>query len=275
MAFGGEDAESYYDEGVTAAMTGDVDRAVRGFEKAIRLDNSMSAAYHQLGRCYLRIGKADLAVAMLTQVLAKRPEQLLPRLDLGYALLSAGRLDEARRQFQQVLLLEAGSARARLGLAQANFQSGAWAAAMNEARAAIASGGVNTFPGLYLLGRAAKLSGDYEAASGALKKADALLEATIEKTGGDKPESHYLRGEVAFVQDNFAAALDHYRTAQGHARHGKSYTAYGESFALADVLAKQGLCLQRMGQADRARELGLRVGDLDPGHKIGKALRGG
>ena len=275
MAFGGENAESYYDEGVTAAMTGDVERAVRSFEKAIRMDNSMSSAYHQLGRCYLRVGKGDQAIALLTQVVTRRPEQVPPRLDLGYAFLSAGRLEDARRQFNQVLMLEGGNARAQLGLAQASFQSGAWVAAMNEARTAVAIGGVNTFAGLYLLGRAAKLSGDYEAATGALKKADALLEKTIEKTGGDKPESHYLRGEVAYIQDNFAAALDHYRTAQGHAKHGKSYTAYGENFGLADILARQGLCLQRMGHTDRAREVGARIGELDPGHKIGKALREG
>ncbi len=44
MAFGGDDAESYYDEGLTASMRGDLVRAVQNFEKTIHLYNTMAAA---------------------------------------------------------------------------------------------------------------------------------------------------------------------------------------------------------------------------------------
>ena len=77
MAFGGENAESYYDEGLTASMKGDMARAVQCFEKAVRLDNTFAAAYHQLGKCYLRLGQAQQAIDLLQQLFSgvrrKRP----------------------------------------------------------------------------------------------------------------------------------------------------------------------------------------------------------
>ena len=45
MAFGGETADSYYDEGLTASMKGDLRGAIAHFEKAIQLDNSMATPF--------------------------------------------------------------------------------------------------------------------------------------------------------------------------------------------------------------------------------------
>ena len=61
-AFGGDNAESYYDDGLTASMKGDLERAITCFEKAIHLDRSLAAAYHQIAKCYLRLGLGRRAV---------------------------------------------------------------------------------------------------------------------------------------------------------------------------------------------------------------------
>lgn len=271
MAFGGENAESYYDEGLTAGMRGDLAQAMQNFEKCIRLDATMVAAYHQLAKCYMRLGRDGDAVQLLRQVLIKRPENTAARVDLGFALIGAGRIEEARKQLDQVLALEPGNSRAHLAKAQACFEEGEWAGAMAEVQNAIANGGSN-FAALYLLGRAARLAGNLLMAENMLKKADAVLEKSLEASP-DKPEGHYLRGEVAFVQEKYPAAMQHYRAAQDRAVPGKSYSAYGEHFTLLDVLAKQGLCLQRLGQVVEAREIGERIGKMDPEHRLGKALR--
>ncbi len=273
MAFGGDNAESYYDEGLTAAMKGDMMRAIQCFDKAIRMDNTFSAAYHQLGKAYLRIGRAEQAVDLLQQVTNRRPDQIPPRLDLGYAYLSLNRIGEARQQFEQILAAEPLNPRAQLGLAHVNFDEANWDAAMEQARAALASGGKN-FSALFLLGRAAKLAGDTQLAQDTLESADKLLKKSIE-LNPDQPEGHFLRGEVCFAREQFSTALENYRAADDRTD-GKNpdrlYSAFGENFTQLDILAKMGFCYQRLGKSDRARELGEQILKRDPNHKIGQSL---
>ncbi len=273
MAFGGDNAESYYDEGVTASMKGEMTRAIQCFEKAIRLDNTFAAAYHQLAKCYLRLGQAQQAHDLLQQVVSRRPEQAPPRIDLGFALLALNRTEEARKQFEQILVTDPMNARALLGLAQAYFFEANWVAAMEQARAALAGGG-NNFSVLFLLGRAAKLAGHAGLAQSTLEAADKLIEKSIE-LNPDNPEGHYLRGEVCFARDQFSTAMEHYRAADDRTD-GKNpdrlYSAFGENFTQLDVLAKLGLCYQRLGKNDRARELGERILGQDPNHRLGRSL---
>ncbi len=272
MAFGGDTAESYYDEGLTASMKGDVSAAVQYFQKAIHMDNSMSSAYHQLGKCYARMGNYDGAAELIAQVVKKRPKQIPPRLDLGHVLLQMGKYPDARHQFDQIMALQPGNQKAQLGLARVDFEQGNWDGAMAQTQAAIALGSGANFAALFLLGRAAKLAGDPVLARSSLEKAAKLIEKSIEMSP-DAPEGYFLKGEVAFVQEEYAAALDGFRRAEDFVHAERLYAAYGENFSLADILAKEGLCLQRMGQNDRARDLGERIGKLDPNHKLGEALR--
>mgnify|MGYP001595381879 FL=1 len=102
MAFGGENAESYYDDGLTASKKGDLAKAIDCFERAIRLDSTYAVAYHQLGKCYMRLGQAQRAVDILMQVVRKRPNLGPARLDLGVALLAAGNTRGARKEFEQL-----------------------------------------------------------------------------------------------------------------------------------------------------------------------------
>lgn len=270
MAFGGDTPESYYDEGLTAAMRGEHEDAIAYFKKAVSLDNTFLAAFHQMAKCHLRLGHAEKAQELLRQVLRVKPGQAPPRVDLGFALLETGHSAEAREHFNQVLGDKPNHARAHLGLAQCSFLEGQWAAAAELARDAIAHGGAN-FAALLLLGRATRLAGLIEDSVEALHQAGALMEKTIE-TSPNAPEGHYLRGEVHLAREDHAGALEHFRAAASRAEPGKTYGAYGLHFSQADVLAKQGVCHQRMGQIDVARELGERVLQLDPGHKLGAAL---
>ena len=135
-SFGGENAESYYDEGLTASMKGDLAMAVEFFEKAIHLDHTMANAYHQLGKCHTRMGKHKNAVQLLSQVVQNRPRLIAPRIDLGSALIQLNRLDAAREQFEAVLTQEPTNMKAMIGLAMADFHEGNWTAALAQAQAA-------------------------------------------------------------------------------------------------------------------------------------------
>lgn len=279
--FGGENAESYYDEGLTAMMKGDVQQACSFFERALQLDAKLIAAKHQLGKCYLRMGRAQQSADILAQVMERKPDLAAARIDYGYALLAAASsaeddrkgyiLEQARQQFLLFTeYLHPNDARGFLGLAQAAFQSGDWEAALALVQEARSRGGAS-FSVLYLLGRTAKLAGKTNLADEALKEAESLAEKSTEMNP-DMPECHYLRGEVAFVQERYPAALDHYRAAEDRMESGKAYTAFGENFALLDVLAKRGLCHQRMRDIEGARRVGRQILEQDPQHRLGQSL---
>ena len=147
---------------------------------------------------------------------------------------------------------------------------GDWEESLAYAQQAQEDRGHN-FSTCYMIGRTAKILGKAELSQLALKKADTLMEKFTEMNG-EKPEGHFLRGEVAFVHERFTVALDFYRKAEDRIDTETFYLAYGESFNLIDVLAKQGLCLQRLEKQDRAHEIGLRIQTIDPEHPICKAL---
>ncbi len=274
-AFGGDDAESFYDDGLTASMKGDLDRAIQCFEKAIHLDQSFAASYHQIAKCYLRLGHGKRAVDVLQQVVTRRPDQAAARLDLGHALIKTGDTEGARQQFLQLVALDPTNGRARLGVAQTYFEDKNGPQAVEQAQAALTTGGSN-FAVLYLLGRAAKLVGDTALANTTLERADKLIERTLEsKPGG--PEGLFLRGEVAFARDQFSTALEFYRDARDKTdseNPSRVFSAFGENFVRADIYAKIGLCYQRLGKLDRAKEIGEDILREQPNHEIAKTLVG-
>jgi tetratricopeptide (TPR) repeat protein len=270
MLFGGESAESYHDEGLTAMMKGDLDRAVQFFTRAAQMDKSHLGAYHQLGRCYLRLGQAQRAADILSQVISHKSDMIPARLDLGYALIALGRIEAAQDQFRQILNANPENWRAHLGLAQVCFNQGQYENAVTLASAARAQGGA-AFAALFLLGRAAKRAGNAMLAEEALKAAVALIDKSIELTP-DAPEGHFLRGEVCFVQERYSPALEQYRAAEDRVEPNKYYSAFGENFTRLDVLARRGLCLQRLGNTEGAREMGRQILAVDPEHIAGKTL---
>jgi len=271
MVFGGETAESYYDDGLTASMKGDLARAVASLEQAIRLDRSLLPAFHLLGKCYARLGQYDRAVTILDHLVRDRPDQILARLDLGDALLRMGRAAQAERHFTQIAKLDPGNGRALLGLSRVRMEQGNWQGAVAMAQAAEQCSGPSIAV-LLALGRAAKPAGALDVAERALLEAETLLEKSNELTP-DRPEGYYLRGEVNFLLNKAGSALEQFREAAARTEEGRLYTAFGETFTFPDVLAKQGLCLERLGRTDQARALGERIAGIDPDHRIGRALQ--
>ncbi len=268
--FGGNNAESFYDEGLTASLKGDVAAAARHFEAAIRLDSALASAYHQLGKCYARLGRLKEAVKVLEQVTQKRPQLTAARIDLGVALTHAGMYDNAQQHFEYVLSTESTNTKALLGLASVYFTQGEWDIALDHARKAQTEGGAN-FSTLYMIGRLAKLTGDESLSKQSLAKANELIQK-YQEMNEEKPEGNYLLGEIAFVCGDYPKALERYRKAEDRVRPNHLYTAYGENFGLVDLLAKQALCYQRLENFDRAQEIVKRVQKINTDHPVCKAL---
>lgn len=273
MVFGGETADSYYDEGVTASMRGDTALAIQHFEKALQLDPYHVASYHQLGRCKVRLGALQEAVECFYRVIKARPGPIPPRLDLGFALLEGGNPKRAAEVFDEVAAMKPDNARAMQGLGACAFAEGDWQRAFALATQAVNLGGTG-FPALYLQARAARLAGHPDVAATAFDQADALLEKLIEGNP-DQPEAYYLRGELYFARVNFAAALDAYQAAENRMADATHYYAFGEHFELLDLLEKRGMCLLRLDRLADAREIGLEIQRTRPKSRIATLLVGG
>ncbi len=270
MAFGGENAESYYDEGLTALVRGEVEGAVKAFQRATQLDNGFIAAHHQLGKCYARLGQIEEAIELLEWVVRQKPGVIQSRLDLGNALLQGGFAERAREQFTTVLHQDPQNGRAHLGMAQVHFQNQDWPRSVAAAQAARAYAGPN-FATLFLLGRAAKQAGNLVLATNSLKEADAIIKQSSE-FDPESPEFHYLRGQICFAEDDLAKAIDHYRAAEDRIQRDRFYAVFGQTFTYLDILAQRGICLQRVGNLTAAKEIGEKIVAACPEHAIGRSL---
>ncbi len=269
MVFGGDNAESYYDEGVTAAMKGDLPSAMSHFARALERDSSMTAALHQLGKCHLRLGQVPEAVQALHQAVRQKPGLLAAHIDLGYALLDAGEPARAGRAFADALKLRPDQSRATLGQAYCAFQSADWISAATLAQTALQSGGAN-FAALFLYARAARLAGLPDFAE-AMDQAGALADKVAE-TSPEQPEGHYLRAEVAFAREDFVKALEYYGQAEACAAESTYYLVFNDHFTRLELLARRGLCQQRLGLTQEARQTGEALLRLAPEHPLGKML---
>ena len=272
MVFGGDTADSYYDEGVTAAMRGDVEQAIQHFNRTITLDDSYLAAYHQLGRCYTRLGKLQDAIDLFVRVIKEKPHQIPIRIDLGNALMEMGKFREARQVFDEVLQVKPANQRAQLGLAHCAFNQGQWEESMQLAQAATLMG-QPLFSTLYLLGRAALMGGHHVIAEQALGEAMRQVDQMVE-TSPEHPEGYYLRGEILMMHHKYAEARDALDAAENRAKPHVQYSAYGEHFSLLDILNRLGVCYGHLGANEKAAAIGQRILILDPENKGGKKLAG-
>lgn len=245
--FGGDNADSYFDEGVTASMRGDLSRAIEYFEKCIRKDNSYSSAYHQLGKVYHRLGNFQKAATFLSQVVSAKPALIPPRVDLGYTQLSLGNTEKARDLFSKVCAEKPGNARAMLGMAHCAYQAGDKLAAIGIAQDTLNVGGAN-FGTFYLLARAGSEAGRDDVLIEAVNRGDALLAKSIEGAP-DQPESYYLRGLLQELCGDLAKAEEYFAQAVERAQPEKNYAAYEEHFGLVDMLGHLAL-IQFKRQAD-------------------------
>ncbi|HOV62103.1 MAG TPA: tetratricopeptide repeat protein [Candidatus Hydrogenedentes bacterium] len=273
MLFGGETAESYYDEGLTSLSRGNVEQATDHFRKALELDPTLGGAWHQLGRCLYRLGRASEAIEAFNR--ARECQVRHTPLDLGYALLFQGAVDRAAACFSQVLDVENTRPRAMVGLARCALRNGQFDRAFEMAVQASAELRADQLEADWIAGQAAARMRLADAARERLERADRQLEKLLE-VASDRPDAYYLRGMIHYFLEEYMNALEHgFQPAEQRCRPDTHYCVAHEHFGLVDVLAWQGWCWRAMGQAEKARDLGLRVLQLKPDSRRGRALAGG
>ncbi len=106
--------------GTVLAREGRDEEAERFFRQAIAEMPGFDAPYGCLGRLLHAQGREEEAFAFYRQALALQgPGAIALRLEVGNALLEAGRDSEARKEFERVLLDAPGEVEALFGLAEA------------------------------------------------------------------------------------------------------------------------------------------------------------
>ncbi|MBI1321274.1 MAG: tetratricopeptide repeat protein [Candidatus Hydrogenedens sp.] len=258
--FGGDNADSYFDEGVTAAMKGDLNRSIEFFEKCIRLDSSNSGAYHQLGKVYTRLGRFPKAIAFLSQVASAKPKLLAARIDLAYAHLGEGNLKQAQDLFVTAATEKPDNVRARLGMAYCAYQEQQYDAALLMAQDIADTSGAN-FGVLYLLARSAKAAGRPDLLPEAIGRADALIEKSLQSSE-DHAAGYYFRGLLYTLKKDLEKAEENFALAVEKADPSQHYSAYEEHFALPDMLAQLARTREARGQDASAEWDNLRA--IDP-----------
>jgi tetratricopeptide (TPR) repeat protein len=108
-------AEARANLGVALAKMGKVDEAIPQLEKALRLDPNSSLTHANLGLA-LRSKDMPRALEHMRRAVELKPDFMEARLNLGAALLDAGKGDEAQGAFEAALAIDSTSAAAHFRL---------------------------------------------------------------------------------------------------------------------------------------------------------------
>jgi tetratricopeptide (TPR) repeat protein len=99
--------------------------AERTSERLLALSPGFSIALHNLGTLAYRRGEYEKAVTYFNRALESEPDYLLARLHAGDSFKASGRLQEAYRNYEQVLELEPSNSREASGYVEALYKMAA------------------------------------------------------------------------------------------------------------------------------------------------------
>jgi tetratricopeptide (TPR) repeat protein len=116
-------AEARANLGVALAKTGKVEDAIPQLERALKIDPASSLTHANLGLA-LRGRDMPRALEHMRRAVELKPDFMEARLNLGAALLDAGKADEAQAAFEAALEIDPGSAPAHLRLGSIYLERG-------------------------------------------------------------------------------------------------------------------------------------------------------
>ena len=264
------DKDLLFDQGITAGVRGETDKAIESFRQVIDLDPDYAPALYQLGKAYLKKGDLAAATRTLARAAEKRPYQASIHVDLGQAYLCQNEIQQAQTEYTKALALEDGNVRAITGLAQVYFKSEQWDRAASHAKLVLLNSPMN-FAALYLFGTASQRLGHIEESREAFQKASDIVNEFI-NLKPDQVEGHFLLGEIYFYQNMLDKALENYELARKNIGDAQSFFAFGLTFSRTDVESRLGLCYKRLGNTEKAREIGRKILEREPDNKSGQDL---
>lgn len=240
---------------------GQWDEAIDSCWSALELNDRLGLAHHLMGQALMRKGQLKAAIAAFQTALNLDLDPDLAaavRVDLGLAMVHAGRLAQAGQEFSQVLLSGSSS---KLQQGRAYYGLGLVLAAQEQHNEAIKSyqralGLVPNLPeavaaiGLSYLGQKHRdASGRKFVWPQQVQEAVQQFEQAL-REDPDLPEAHFGLGEVARIKGDLSSAVSSYQRAM------RSNGSYGMAhYRVGSVLARQGKLEQAIDHFRSALEI--------------------
>ncbi|MCY3666981.1 MAG: tetratricopeptide repeat protein [Gemmatimonadetes bacterium] len=206
------DLDSYLAAGRSYGELGRWEQAIGMYRAVLKRQPEHVRALAGLSHAYLNQGNLDEAVALAHQVIAQAPDQrdaCEAHFTIGYVEARGGRLDQARRSFEQALQIDTTFAKAHHALGNVGLLQGRLDQAEQSYKAAILHRPNWVEPRLSL--------GQFYLRQQAYDQAIAVLEA-VERLDATNAKAHYALGKAYELTGQMDAALRAYRLAVAHWR---------------------------------------------------------
>jgi tetratricopeptide (TPR) repeat protein len=105
---------AYNNRGIAFGRTGQLDRAIQDFDRAIALDPSFDRAYNNRGAAYLMHGSFDKAIEDFDKAVTLRAGNASAYSNRGYAYYFEGQYDRAMKDYNKAIELDQNYAKAYL-----------------------------------------------------------------------------------------------------------------------------------------------------------------
>ena len=247
--------EASFDAGLTAQVRGDFGSAIAIFERVIEEHPTSAAAYHQMGRCHLKLGAIDKALQCIETAVRLGPDRVAARLDLGMLYQAVEETPKAKAQFMRALSRSEGNVKAMAGLGIAHYHERNFGKAIAQFQDACALNPSNLACHFYLTKIHAALKNPAGVEEEALKSA-AICHSLI-RMRSEQPEGYFFLAETFVLQQETKAGLQNYLIAKDFSPNGAMhFFAFGLHYTLVENYLGIARCYEQLGEKQYTRYFG-------------------
>lgn len=127
-------AAENYNNGYLAFQTGNYNKAIRYYRKAIQFDPKYTDAYDNCGLSYRRLNKLDSAAYFYKESIKINPKALIAHANLAIVYSEQGKLEEAIKEYEEISKYNPNDPEAPYGIAGIYLQAKQYDKALTAAK---------------------------------------------------------------------------------------------------------------------------------------------
>lgn len=252
-------------------MRGDFGSAITIFERVVEEHPANAAAYHQMGRCYMKLGEFRKALECLETTTRLGPNRIAARLDLGMLYLIGDNVPAAKAQFLRALSLNDSNVKAMTGLGIVHYTERDLGKAISQLQNACALNPAS-FAGHYYLAKIHKALQNPAGVHEEALKAAAICQGLI-RTRPEQPEGYFYLAETFVLQEDYRPALQNYLIARDFSPKGVvHFFGFGLHYHIVDNYLGIARCYNLLGEKRYARYFGQLTLKIDPENEEANVL---